>query len=66
MGFIHLKSTEQCNSSDVSDVIKAMFFRVLVTTEPNRSLLIVRCTNCVILNIENRLSSKLQIKNCNP
>ena len=42
MKLIYLKSALKCDSFDVAIGIKIPFFRVLVTIEPGRSLLLVR------------------------
>ena len=47
MKLIYLKSALKCNSFDVAIGIKILFFRVLVTIEPGRSLLKFVTTNCL-------------------
>ena len=49
MKLIYLKSTLKCDSFDVAIGIKIPFFRVLVTTEPGRSLLQFVTTNCLMM-----------------
>ena len=44
---IYLKSVLKCDSFDVAICIKIPFLRVLVTTEPGRSLLQFVTTNCL-------------------
>ena len=46
MKLIYLKSALKCDSFDVAIDIKIQFFRVLVTIEPDRSLLQFVTTNC--------------------
>ena len=48
MKLIYLKSALKCNFFDVAIDIKIQFFRVLVTIEPDRSLLQFVTTNCLI------------------
>ena len=48
MKLIYLKSALKCDSFDVAIDIKIQFFRVLVTIEPDRSLLQFVTTNCLI------------------
>ena len=48
MKLIYLKSALKCNSFDVCIGIKILFFRVLVTIEPGRSLIQFVTTNCLI------------------
>ena len=45
---VYLKSALKCDSFDVAIGIKILFFRVLVTIEPGRSLLQFVTTNCLI------------------
>ena len=52
MKLIYLKSALKCDSFDVAIDIKIQFFRVLVTIEPDRSLLQFVTTNCLILPLE--------------
>ena len=47
MKLIYLKSALKCDSFDVAIDIKIQFFRVLVTIEPDRSLLQFVTTNCL-------------------
>ena len=47
MKLIYLKSELKCDSFDVAIDIKILFFRVLVTIEPGRSLLQFVTTNCL-------------------
>ena len=47
MKLIYLKSALKCDSFDVAIYIKIQFFRVLVTIEPDRSLLQFVTTNCL-------------------
>ena len=47
MKLIYLKSALKCHSFDVTIGIKILFFRVLVTIEPGRSLLQFVTTNCM-------------------
>jgi len=47
MKLIYLKSALKCNSFDITIVIKIPFFRVSVTIEPGRSLLLFVTTNCL-------------------
>ena len=47
MKLIYLKSALKCYSFDVAIGIKILFFRVLVTIEPGRSLLQFVTTNCL-------------------
>ena len=49
MKLIYLKSALKYDSFDVAIDIKIQFFRVLVTIEPDRSLLQFVTTNCLIL-----------------
>ena len=49
MKLIYLKSALKCDSFDVAIDIKIQFFRVLVTIEPDRSLLQFVTTNCLII-----------------
>ena len=58
MKLIYLKSALKYDSFDVAIDIKIQFFRVLVTIEPDRSLLQFVTTNCLI--------SILMISNCLP
>ena len=48
MKLIYLKSALKCDSIDVAIDIKIQFFRVLVTIEPDRSLLQFVTTNCLM------------------
>ena len=48
MKLIYLKSALKCDSFDVAIDIKIPFSRVLVTIEPDRSLLQFVTTNCLI------------------
>ena len=48
MKLIYLKSALKCDSFDVAIGIKIPFFRVLVTIEPDRSLLQFVTANCLI------------------
>ena len=48
MKLIYLKSALKCDSFDVAIYIKIQFFRVLVTIEPDRSLLLFVTTNCLM------------------
>jgi len=48
MKLIYLKSALKCDSFDVAIDIKIQFFRVLVTIEPDRSLLQFVTTNCLM------------------
>ena len=47
MKFIYLKSALKFDSFDVAIDIKILLFRVLVTMEPDRSLLQFVTTNCL-------------------
>ena len=47
MKLIYLKSALKCDSFDVAIDIKIQFFRVLVTIEPDRSLLQFVTTKCL-------------------
>ena len=51
MKLIYLKSALKCDSFDVAIDIKIQFFRVLVTIEPDRSLLQFVTTNCLKMKI---------------
>ena len=48
MKLIYLNSALKCDSFDVAIDIKIQFLRVLVTIEPDRSLLQFVTTNCLI------------------
>ena len=48
MKLIYIKSALKCDTFDVAIDIKILFFRVLVTIEPGRSLLQFVTTNCLI------------------
>ena len=48
MKLIYLKSALKRDSFDIAIDIKIQFFRVLVTVEPDRSLLQLVTTNCLI------------------
>ena len=63
MKLIYLKSALKCDSFDVAIDIKTQFFRVLVTIEPDRSLLQFVTTNCLICVADGyyRLSNGLTI-----
>ena len=50
MKLLYLKSALKCDSFDVGIGIKILFFRVLVTIEPGRSLLPFVTTNCLIID----------------
>ena len=52
MKLIYLKSALKCDSFDVAIDIKIQFFRVLVTIEPDRSLLQFVTTNCLTIGIK--------------
>ena len=54
MNLIYLKSALKCDSFDVAIDIKILFFRVLVTIQPGRSLLQFVTTNCLIWNLGSR------------
>ena len=49
MKLVYVKSALKCDSFDVTIGIKISFFRVSVTIEPGRSLLLfdTNCTNCL-------------------
>ena len=47
MKLLYLKSALKCDSFDVAIDIKIQFFRLLVTIEPDRSLLQFVTTNCL-------------------
>ena len=49
MKLIYLKSALKGDSFDVAIDIKIQFFRVLVTIEPDRTLLRFVTTNCLII-----------------
>ena len=51
MKLIYLTSELKCGTFDVAIGIKILFFRVLVTIEPGRSLLQFVTTNCLIIAI---------------
>ena len=58
---LYLKSALKCDAFDVAIDIKIQFFRVLVTIEPDRSLLQFVTTNCLIPSIKrhSRLSTRV-------
>ena len=63
MKLIYLKSALKCDSFDVAIDIKIQFFRVLVTIEPDRSLLQFVTTNCLIVCVLCSTNNKLSLKN---